>query len=169
MTTISSPIIRAATLADLPILLEFEQALIAYERPFAPNLRKGKISYYNLSAYIQAEDIRVIVAEIAGQVIGSGYALIKENKAYKAPQHYVYLGFMFVVSEYRGQGINGLIMKDLIDWGKAQGHTEVQLEVYAENKSAINAYAKAGLVPEILTMRLDNIPPENSEERLPKG
>ena len=161
MTKISSPIIREATAADLPILLDFEQALIAYERPFAPNLRKEKISYYDLSAYIKATDIRVVVAEIAGQLVGSGYALIKENKAYKAPQFYVYLGFMYVVSEYRDQGINSQIMKDLIDWGKTQGYTEFQLDVYAENESALKAYAKAGLVPEILTMRIDNIPPEN--------
>ena len=161
MTKISSPIIREATAADLPILLDFEQALIAYERPFAPNLKKGKISYYDLSAYIKAADIRVVVAEIAGQLVGSGYALIKENKAYKAPQFYVYLGFMYVVPEYRGQGINGQIMNDLIDWGKAQGYTEFQLDVYAENESALKAYAKAGLVPEILTMRIDNLPPEN--------
>ena len=94
MTRSTSPIIREATVADLPTLLDFEQALIAYERPFAPNLRKDKISYYDLSAYIKAEDIRVVVAGIAGELVGSGYALIKENKAYKAPQYYVYLGFM---------------------------------------------------------------------------
>ena len=161
MTTSPSPILREATGADLPVLLQFEQDLIAYERPFAPNLKKGKISYYNLAAYIENPAIRVIVAEVEGQVVGSGYALIRENKAYKAPQEYVYLGFMYVVPEYRGQGINGLIMKDLTHWGKVQGYTEVQLEVYAENESAIKAYAKAGLVPEILTMRSNNIPPEN--------
>ena len=161
MTRSTSPIIREARAEDLPTLLDFEQALIAYERPFAPNLRKDKISYYDLSAYIKAENIRVVVAEIGGELVGSGYALIKENKAYKAPQYYVYLGFMYVIPEYRGQGINGKIMNDLIDWGKAHGYTEVQLEVYAENESAIKAYAKAGLVPEILTMRLDNIPTEN--------
>jgi GNAT superfamily N-acetyltransferase len=161
MKGVSTPIIREATAADLPMLLDFEQALIAYERAFAPNLRKDKISYYDLSAYIKAEDIRIVVAEIAGELVGSGYALIKENKAYKAPQYYVYLGFMYVIPEYRGQGINGQIMNDLIDWGKAQSYTEVQLDVYAENESAIKAYAKAGLVPEILTMRLDNIPQKN--------
>ena len=161
MTKSTSQKIREATASDLPTLLDFEQALIAYERPFAPNLKKGKISYYDLSAYIKAADIRVVVAEIAGQLVGSGYALIKENKAYKAPQFYVYLGFMYVVPEYRGQGINSQIMKDLIDWGKIQGYTEFQLDVYAENESALKAYAKAGLVPEILTMRIDNLPPEN--------
>jgi GNAT superfamily N-acetyltransferase len=161
MKGVSTPIIREATAADLPMLLDFEQALIAYERPCAPNLRKDKISYYDLSAYIKAEDIRIVVAEMAGELVGSGYALIKENKAYKAPQYYVYLGFMYVIPEYRGQGINGQIMNDLIDWGKAQSYTEVQLDVYAENESAIKAYTKAGLVPEILTMRLDNIPQKN--------
>ena len=161
MTKSTSPKIREATASDLPTLLDFEQALIAYERPFAPQLRKGKISYYDISAYIKAEDIRVVVAEIAGELVGSGYALIKENKVYKAPQYYVYLGFMYVIPKYRGQGINGQIMKDLINWGKAQGYTEFQLDVYAENESAIKAYAKAGLVPEILTMRIDNLPPEN--------
>lgn len=161
MKNTSSIVLRDAIPQDLPILLEFEQALIVYERPFAPNLRKGKISYYDLKAYIQDPNISVIVAEKDGQVIGSGYALIKENKAYKAPQQYVYLGFMYVVPNYRGQGINGQIMTHLINWGKAQGHTEFQLEVYANNKSAIQAYTKAGLVSEILTMRLDNVPPEN--------
>mgnify|MGYP003314595767 FL=1 len=68
---------------------------------------------------------------------------------------------MYVIPKYRGQGINGQIMNDLINWGKAQGYTEFQLDVYAENESAIKAYAKAGLVPEILTMRIDNLPPEN--------
>ncbi|MEN8845267.1 MAG: GNAT family N-acetyltransferase [Candidatus Arcticimaribacter sp.] len=102
MTTIPSPILREATGADLPVLLQFEQDLIAYERPFAPNLKKGKISYYDLAAYIEDPAIRVIVAEVEGQVVGSGYALIRENKTYKAPQHHVYLGFMYVIPEYRG-------------------------------------------------------------------
>lgn len=161
MTSSTHTLIREAIQDDLPSLLAFEQALIVYERPFAPNLRKGKISYYDLAAYIKDPTIRVIVAEKEEQLVGSGYALIKENKTYKAPEYFIYLGFMYVVPEFRGQGINGLIMTDLIDWGKSQGHTEFQLEVYAENESALKAYSKAGLVPEILTMRLNNIPPEN--------
>ena len=153
--------LRAATQADLPTLLKFEQALIAYERPFAPQLKKGKISYYDLKTYINDPKIRVVVAEQAGEIVGSGYALIRTNKPYQTPNEYVYLGFMYVLPENRGQGINRLIMTDLMDWGKSLGYTEFQLTVYAENKSAIKAYEKMGLVPEILTMRLDNIPPEN--------
>ena len=101
------------------------------------------------------------MAEQSGEIVGSGYALMRTNKPYQTPSEYVYLGFMYVLPEYRGQGINREIMTHLMNWGKALGYTEFQLTVYAENKSAIKAYEKMGLVPEILTMRLDNIPPEN--------
>ena len=158
----SQPIhLREANLEDLPTLLDFEQSLVAFERAFAPHLRKGEIHYYDLAAYINDPTICVVVAERGKELVGSGYALIRNNKPYKTPQTFVYLGFMYVRLEYRGQGINGKIMQHLMDWGKAQGHTEFQLEVFAENESAIKAYQKMGLVPEILTMRLDNIPPDN--------
>ena len=35
--------IRTAVLEDLEILKEFEQEIISYERPFAPNLKKDPI------------------------------------------------------------------------------------------------------------------------------
>ncbi len=70
---------------------------------------------------------------------------------------------MYVHPEHRGEGINGKVMQYLIQWGKDQGFTEFQLDVYDENTSARKAYEKMGFVPEILTMRLDNIPPENQK------
>ena len=44
--------IREAALEDLPKLKEFEQSLIAFERPFAPNLKKGAITYYDINDLI---------------------------------------------------------------------------------------------------------------------
>ena len=38
--------IRQATVEDIPTLKQFEQELIRYERPFAPNLKEDPISYY---------------------------------------------------------------------------------------------------------------------------
>lgn len=153
--------LREATLDDLSTLLEFEQDLIAYERQFAPHLRKNKFHYYDLNAYIEDPNVCVVVAENNEGLLGSGYALIRENKPYKAPSLYVYLGFMYVIPAYRGQGINGKIMEYLIHWGKKEGYSEFQLEVFAENEQALKAYTKAGFVPEILTLRIDEIPHEN--------
>ena len=92
--------LRPAQAADLPTLLEFEQALIAFERPYAPNLRKDYFHYYDLGAYIADPDIEVVVAEIDTELVGSGYALIRKNPPYKVPEKYVYLGFMYVVPEW---------------------------------------------------------------------
>ena len=42
-------ITREATLKDLHTLLEFEQGIIAAERPFDGTLKEGEIHYYDLS------------------------------------------------------------------------------------------------------------------------
>lgn len=62
---------------------------------------------------------------------------------------------MYVLPAYRGKGINRKIIDYLIDWGKSKGHDEFQLDVYAQNESAIKAYQKVGFSFETLTMRLN--------------
>ena len=147
--------LREATLEDLPTLLEFEKALIAYEKAFTPNLKETDFNYYALGSYIQNPDIAVVVAEDQNQLVASGYALIRENKIYKNPEQLVFLGFMYVVPEYRGSGINKKILDYLFKWGNDRGLSEFQLDVYAPNKSAIKAYKKAGFNFETITMRLN--------------
>ena len=55
--------IRKATLADLPLLLEFEQALIKVERPMDRTIKEGEVSYYDIADFIQQADTEVLVAE----------------------------------------------------------------------------------------------------------
>ena len=136
--------LREAKIEDLSLLLEFERCLIEYEKKFTPNLKKSSFSYYNLRAYIENPDISVVVAEQKDEVIASGYALVKKNKIYKNPEFYVLLGFMYVIPEQRGAGVNKMIIDYLLNWGKSRGYSEFQLDVYAPNESAIRAYKKAG-------------------------
>lgn len=147
--------LREATIQDLPLLLEFEKELIEYERGFTPNLKRNSFNYYDLRAYIENPEISVVVAEQHNIVIASGYALINKNKLYKNPEYYVFLGFMYVIAEKRGEGVNKMIMDYLLNWGKSKGYTEFQLDVYAPNISAIKAYEKAGFTFETLTMRFN--------------
>lgn len=62
---------------------------------------------------------------------------------------------MYVLPEFRGKGINGKIIDALMVKAKDRNLTEIQLDVYAENKSALNAYTKRGFEPDIVTMRLN--------------
>jgi ribosomal protein S18 acetylase RimI-like enzyme len=146
--------IREALLEDLHILKHFEQEIIRFERPFASNLKKDPIVYYNLKDLIQRKDAQVLVAIIEEKIVGSGYALIRNSKPYIEPEQYAYLGFMFVSPQHRGKGINAKITEKLIGWIKKRNLTEIQLDVYAENDSALNAYKKIGFKPDLLNMRL---------------
>lgn len=148
-------IIREARLDEINTLRSFEQGIIEFERPFAPNLREDPISYYDIEALIRNDDAHVIVAEHDNTIIGSGYALIKKSKPYNKPDIYAYLGFMYVVPEYRGKGVNGMIIDTIIQWSKERSVTEFQLEVYAGNDIALNAYKKRSFKPCLVQMRMN--------------
>ncbi len=148
-------IVRKATLEDLPVLLEFEQGLIRAERPMDPTIREGKISYYDVGEFIRSDDAEVYVVERNGEILASGYARIKPDRHYLKHKLMGYLGFMFVPEEYRGQGLNQLIIKKLIEWCKGKGLSEIRLDVYQTNESALRAYEKAGFKRHLITMRLN--------------
>lgn len=148
-------ITREATEQDLEILLTFEQGIVSAERPFNSTLIDGEIHYYDLSHFIKSPDATLIVVEENDEIVASGYALIKQTeKNYYKFESYAYLGFMYVKPEYRGKGINRIITDELIGWAKSRNISEVRLDVYAENESAVKAYEKAGFEPLLLTMRL---------------
>ena len=146
--------IRTATLNDIDILLEFEQGVIKAERPFDVTLDADPITYYNLEELILSDDASLVVAEIEGKIIGSGYAMIKPARHYLNHEFYSYLGFMFTLPDYRGRGVNTKIIERLKQWSDSKGLKEIRLTVYDENHGAIRAYEKAGFKKHIIEMRL---------------
>jgi len=147
-------IVRKAIPADLPFLLEFEQGIIKAERPFDSTLKDGEIHYYDIAEMIVADNVEVLVAELDNELIGSGYARVEHSKVYlKHPKH-AYLGFMYVKPEYRGKGVNKMILDGLENWSREKGITELHLEVYDENIPAVKAYEKAGFSKLLVLMRM---------------
>jgi GNAT superfamily N-acetyltransferase len=146
---------RRATNADLPKLNEFLQMLVEAERPFNPTLKEGEIFYYGLKALLVEERTAVLVIETDGEIIGSGYAQIRSAKAYEQHESFGYLGFMFVTPEFRGKGLNALLLNELKQWVISKGITEVRLQVYSENNAAVSAYEKVGFKKLLTTMRCD--------------
>jgi len=147
--------IRKAILEDLPLLLEFEQLLIKTERPMDPTLKEGKISYYDIGAFIQQKDTEVLIVETNSMIVASGYAQIKTDRHYLKHELQGYLGFMYVDEAHRGQGLNKLLINALIQWCQERNVDEIRLDVYQDNPSAIKAYEKAGFKKHLITMRLD--------------
>ncbi|MEQ6123229.1 GNAT family N-acetyltransferase [Pseudotenacibaculum sp. MALMAid0570] len=147
--------LRQATIEDLPVLLEFEQGMIIAERPMDVTLKREETYYYDLPLMIKDSNTELVVAEIEGEIVGTGYARDIKARECFAFERFSYLGFMFTKEEFRGKGVNKVIMDYLYDWSLARGIYEIRLEVYPSNPSAIKAYEKAGMDTSLLTMRID--------------
>jgi len=148
-------LVRTADLNDKPTLLEFEQGVINAERPLDPTIKTTPTTYYDLDFLITSQDAEVAVVEADGAIIASGYAWIKEAKHFLQYTHYAYLGFMFVKPEYRGNGVNKMVLQHLTQWAQSKNIHEMRLEVYHGNEPAIKSYEKFGFSPLLLEMRME--------------
>jgi len=148
-------LVRRATQEDMIFLLEFEQGVIAAERPFDPTLPSDKIHYYDLNELLTSDDAELVVVEKESQIIACGYARKKRARHYLNHEFYAYLGFMYTHEDYRGQGINALVVDVLKKWSISKGLSEIRLSVYDENLSAIRAYEKIGFKKHLIEMRIE--------------
>jgi len=147
--------IRKASSIDIGQLLEFEQEIIKTERPFDPTVKPDPVNYYDLKAMLAAPNIQVVVAEADNKIIASGYARIDRSESFLKHTNHAYLGFMYVLPEYRGQGVNKKIIDVLKNWAASQNIYELRLEVYYDNIPAIKAYVKIGFKKHMIEMRFN--------------
>jgi ribosomal protein S18 acetylase RimI-like enzyme len=147
--------IREAILGDESILLEFEQKVLESERPYNPVIKPFGAFYYDLGNLLADNKSHLLVAEVCGRVVGSGYAQIRASKQSLNHAVHSYLGFMYVVPECRGRGVNKSILEKLIKWSKSHGITDCYLDVYSENEGAIRAYEKVGFKKSMIEMKLN--------------
>jgi GNAT superfamily N-acetyltransferase len=146
--------VRCAKPEDLDKLLAFEQSIIEYERPMVRDMMTDKFHYYDLKEMLASENCEVVVAVDDNQVIASGHARIKQSRSYLTHDFHSFLGFMYVERDFRGKGINKLIIEHLIEWSKGKGATCCALTVFDQNQSAIKAYEKMGFKKDIIEMNL---------------
>lgn len=146
---------REANLSDIDTLKTLEQCVIEAERPFNNSIKAVGAHYYDLVDLITQDRSVVMVGESEGKIVATGYIQIRASKPSLDHDEHGYLGFMFVDPEFRGQGINKIMLNSLINWGNAKGISDFYLDVYAENASAISAYEKAGFSSSIIEMKLN--------------
>ncbi|WP_159476038.1 GNAT family N-acetyltransferase [Dyadobacter sp. 3J3] len=147
--------IRPATASDLPALHRFEQGVIHAERAYDKLIKPDPVHYYDIEEMIRASHIEILVAEIDGEVVGSGYARIEKARHFlKYPAH-AYLGFMYVDPAYRGRGVNSKIIEGLKKWAISQKISELRLDVYEGNLPALRAYEKVGFSKQLINMHME--------------
>jgi GNAT superfamily N-acetyltransferase len=95
----------------------------------------------------------LVVVEHGDELVGCGYAQIRQSKQAHVQDKHAYVGFIYVTPAYRGKGINQRIMDNLFAWSESRGVNDIMLDVYFANESAIRAYQKAGFEPALVQMR----------------
>lgn len=147
-------VFREASLKDVTKLQLLEQAVVEAERPFNSSIKYEGAYYYDIPDLISSPDSHLLVAENNNDIVATGYVQIRQSKPSLKHETHGYLGFMYVIPEFRGRGINKIILDKLINWAKVKGITDFYLDVYSENQSAIRAYQKAGFSSSMLEMKM---------------
>ena len=146
---------RRGEIDDLSTLYDFEQGIVAAERPFDKSLKAGHIHYYDLEAMLEASDTDVIVAVLNDEIIGSTYLKVKKSQPFRKQTYFGYLGFMYVRPEHRGKGVSQQIVSEAKRLAVERNLTELHLDVYSENQAALRAYEKAGFKKHFVNMKLE--------------
>ncbi len=103
---------------------------------------------------ITGDDSYLLVAEDNGAIVATGYVQIRQSKPSLEHNVQGYLGFMYVAPAYRGVGLNKQTIDTLMSWAESKKVFDFYLDVYADNRAAINAYEKVGFQPSMLEMKL---------------
>jgi ribosomal protein S18 acetylase RimI-like enzyme len=145
---------REAKIEDLSHLRTLEQCVVEAERPFNKNIKSGKPIYYDLETLISSKNSHVLVATNSEKIIATGYTDIRKSKPSLDHEYHAYIGFIFLETDYRGQGIIQELIQKLIEWSQSKGIKTFYLDVYSENMAAIKAYEKLGFRSSMTEMKL---------------
>lgn len=138
-----TPLLRAATAADTPLILELIQGLAVYEKL----LPECTATVAQLSATLfppggAAPAAHVIIAEVEG--IPLGFALYFYNYSTFLAKPGLYLEDLFVKPEYRGHGVGKALLLHLAKIANAKGCGRMEWSVLDWNEPAIAFYEKIG-------------------------
>lgn len=151
--------IRPAELSDLDIVVGLWSAMMRAHEAGDPHIRltAGAESAYRsyIGYQIVAEDGCVLVAEIAGEIIGFCTTGITRNLAMFEPQDYGYLSDLAVAPGHRRRGIGRRLFDATREWLRSRGIDSIQLQYYNFNQRARAFWTAMGFVPYYQRMWLD--------------
>ncbi|MER7083450.1 L-amino acid N-acyltransferase YncA [Saccharopolyspora kobensis] len=135
--------IRRATEADVPAMVELVHELALYEK--APEL--CHLTEQQLRAALFGPDPALFghVAEVDGAVVG--LALWFLNFSTWEGVHGIYLEDLFVQPQQRGSGLGKALLQALAKECVDRGYARLEWQVLDWNKPAIDFYKAAGAIP----------------------
>ena len=136
--------IRSASPADAPAIVRLIQVMAAegdHESPLTEAF---------VPVYLASPVCHVLLAETSGQAVGLLSYHIRPDLYHAAGSCYV--EELVVDPSWRGQGIGGALLDEVLDRAAEAGCAEVSLSVMPDNAGAIRLYRQHGLVEEALLL-----------------
>lgn len=154
-----SATIRTAIKEDHPaiITIGFETQAIhaeAYPTIFRQGVSGIPLEYFTRT--LASEDATVFVAEVEKQVVGYVFLNVHDTPPYEylMPRRVTEISDIAVLKAYNSKGIGHQLFAASVEWAKARGATDLELQVWELNKNAITFYERLGMVPINRTMSL---------------
>ena len=136
----SELVLRPAKPVDVLVIFQLIQALAEYEK--LSDAVSGSAEALNEHLFGSSPSAEVIIAEYAGQAVG--FALFFHNFSTFLTQPGIYLEDLFVLPEYRRQGVGKAILSYLAGLAVERGCGRLEWSVLDWNESAIAFYRRMG-------------------------
>lgn len=143
--------IRDATMADLPSICALGQEVNLLHHDAWPEIFAGPSDpERDRTLWAQSIDgpqVATFVEERFGEVVAFiTVSVVDESHSLLQPMRYARVGSVCVAANLRGQGIGRILMTHAEQWAFARGATDMRLNVWTFNRSAMDFYAELGYV-----------------------
>jgi ribosomal protein S18 acetylase RimI-like enzyme len=142
--------IRAARARDYDQLCQLIDEVDALHRDNQPHVFRKPSGPVRDKGYIldliAQEHMRLLVAEVAGQLVGFLHILVTDAPDIPicVPRRYALVDNLVVSASWRRAGIGQALMQEASQWAAAKGAVEIELTVYDFNREAIAFYRSLG-------------------------
>lgn len=142
-------VIREATLNDLDTFLKLDQELFKYETRYSDTFNTDwpmtNQARQQFAARIVDDRALILLADLDGTAIGFLFALLlTQNYRSKLINPIAELASMFVLEEFRKQGVGTKLVLEYKKWAQRVGAKRYKVLVMKKNIPAHNLYKKMG-------------------------
>lgn len=151
-------IIRSAKKSDLDGLMGLLEEMVIYHAKIDEYYKKfSKYSGLREEAesWLLNKDMRVLVAEDGGEIIGYAQISIEDSPTYASVKKIGVVHDMFVLEPYRRKKIAEQIFSEAMDWFSSKKVKNIELSVDSRNIAGVKYWESLGFFPYKFRMRKD--------------
>lgn len=141
--------IRKATIDDFEQILSLNSKLFleekeCYDKTLNEEWPESQSAADYYQAVIDEHYSCCFVAEANSKVVAHATALIRDSYNCRIPDKHLLINFVYVVPEFRKQGIATSILEAMVEWAKCNDLEIIKINTYSKNEKAQRLYKKLG-------------------------